>query len=358
MALRPLPTNQFEDWQVYQLGGQAVLHGSDLYGFRSTHNGPFTYPPFAGLLFTPFAGFTETTGGLVMAAATLTALAAIVTILVRYATPAPLAAVLLVCAVVVQTDAVAGNISWGQVNLILAALIVADVLLPHPPWPRGAAIGLAAAIKVTPALFVLYLLTAGQYRAARNAALTGGALTAVAWMTLPEASRDYWFHALWQTGRVGPADGPRNRSVWGLILRLHLLEPYRHLLLIAALLTLLAVVMLRAARAARIGDELLAVSLIGLLSCLLSPITWSHHVVWLIPATALMLHRRAWWTWPTVTTLLLLSTRALHHLMPSPIGDHVIAGQTILLILLVLLLPARAADQGPSMRFERQTSGP
>jgi alpha-1,2-mannosyltransferase len=334
-ALTPSPGHRFMDWQVYQLGGRAVLNGSDLYGFRAPHGGPFTYPPFAGLLFTPFRGCSVTVGGLVMAVATLGALAIIVVILVRHATPAPLPAVLVACAVLIQTDAVAGNISWGQLNLVLAALVVADLLLPRTPWPRGAATGLAAAVKVTPALFIVYLLAAGRYRTARNAVLTGTALTAATWLALPDASRTYWFHALWETRRVGPKESPGNHSVWGLILRLQLPVPFDRLVLATALLTLFLVVMTRAARAARAGDELLAVTLIGFLGCILSPITWSHHVVWLIPAVALLLTRRTWWTWPAVVALVLFSMTSLHDL----IGDQGVAAQTMLLILLALALP-------------------
>jgi hypothetical protein len=96
------------------------------------------------------------------------------------------------------------------------------------------------------------------------------------------------------------------------------------------------VVTIRAARAARAGDELLAVTLIGFLGCIVSPITWSHHVVWLIPAAALLLTRRTWWTWPAVVALVLLSINSLHDLL----GDQAVAAQTVLLILLALVLPA------------------
>jgi alpha-1,2-mannosyltransferase len=337
-VLQPSAADQFVDLQVYRLGGRAVLEGSDLYGFRSAHNGPFTYPPFAALLFTPFAGWTVTAGGLVMAAATFAAFCAIIVMLVRHARPVPLSVVLFSAAVAVQTEAIASNVLWGQVNVVLAALVIADVVLPSTPWPRGLLIGVAVAIKLTPALFIVFLVVSGKYRAARNAMLTATALTAAAWALLPDASRAYWFDALWQTGRVGAADGPRNRSLWGLVLRFDLPEPLRHILLGVALLTLVLVALARAAKAARLGDEMTAVSIVGLSCCLVSPVTWSHHVVWLIPCAALILYRREWWSWPALTAILLLSQRDLQRAIPG-FTDYVVAQQTVLMLLLVVLLP-------------------
>jgi alpha-1,2-mannosyltransferase len=45
----------------------------------------------------------------------------------------------------------------------------------------------------------------------------------------------------------------------------------------------------RAVRAARAGDELTGVTLTGLVTCLVSPIAWTHHFFWVVPAVVVLI---------------------------------------------------------------------
>ena len=55
-------------------------------------------------------------------------------------------------------EPVRNTLNYGQVNVALMALVAADCLAAAPRWPRGALVGLAAAVKLTPAAFVLFFL--------------------------------------------------------------------------------------------------------------------------------------------------------------------------------------------------------
>ncbi|WP_393952601.1 glycosyltransferase 87 family protein [Streptomyces murinus] len=184
--------------------------------------------------------------------------------------------------------------SFGQVNVVLLALVLTDARLLSSGRGRwaGAGIGLAAAIKLTPALFIGLLLLAGRRRAAAQATAVAAAVTALAALVDPAASRFYWTRALWDTSRVGRLDYVSNQSLQGVLARLG--ETGRPLWALAVLGTL-CVWAWRGRRAALAGDWTAAFALTGAAACLVSPITWVHHLVWLLPSFAVLLragHRR------------------------------------------------------------------
>jgi alpha-1,2-mannosyltransferase len=108
---------------------------------------------------------------------------------------------------------------FGQVDLVLLALAVADCAAREPRWPRGALVGLATAIKLVPGVFVVYLWLSGRRRAALTAALVALAVTLAAWLLLPQDSVTYWTSAIFDSGRLGPNSGTSNQSLRGLLLR-------------------------------------------------------------------------------------------------------------------------------------------
>jgi alpha-1,2-mannosyltransferase len=177
--------------------------------------------------------------------------------------------------------------SFGQVNLVLLALVLADCLSLSAGRGRwaGAGTGLAAAVKLTPVLFIALLLLAGRRRAAATAAAVAAAATGLAAWADPAASRFYWTEALWDTGRVGRLDYVSNQSLQGVLARLG--EPGRPLWASAVLLTL-CVWAWRSRRAVTAGNWPAAFALAGTTACLVSPITWVHHLVWLLPSFAVL----------------------------------------------------------------------
>ncbi|WP_308290749.1 glycosyltransferase 87 family protein [Streptomyces cellostaticus] len=264
-----------------------IGHGGRIYDYRvpGTSYG-FTYPPFAALLMLPLAAMGRHTA---IAASLLVNLAALAVVLGVLAGPGPwrhgwfrwsLALCLLAL-----FEPLRDTFSFGQVNLVLLALVLGDAWLLRTGRGRraGAGIGLAAAVKLTPALFIALLLLARRWRAAAVASSTALAATGLAAWAYPGASRFYWTGALWDTSRVGRPDYVSNQSLQGVLARLG--EPDRGLWAGAVLLVLCAWAW-RARRAVTAGDWPAAFALTGAAACLVSPVTWVHHLVWLLPSLA------------------------------------------------------------------------
>ncbi|MBV9098636.1 MAG: DUF2029 domain-containing protein, partial [Frankiaceae bacterium] len=146
----------------------------------------------------------------------------------------------------------------------------------------GVLIGVAAAIKLTPAVFIVYLLVVGRRRAAATAAATFAACTLLAAALLPGDSDRYWTDALFHTERLRSNGGTSNQSLRGMWLRA--LPGHDHAVTVAWLLSAAAVAVIglwRARAMSRRGDEVAAVALVGLTAVLVSPVSWIHHLVWL-----------------------------------------------------------------------------
>jgi alpha-1,2-mannosyltransferase len=266
-----------------------VHHGGRIYDYRvpGTSYG-FTYPPFAALAMLPLAPLGRTAAIVASLVVNLAALAVVLRILAgpgrrrhgwyRWS--------LCLC-LLALFEPLRDTVSFGQVNLVLLALVLGDSLLLTTGRERwaGAGTGLAAAVKLTPALFIGLLLLAGRRRAAGVATAVALAATALAAWADPGASRFYWTEALWDTGRVGRLDYVSNQSLQGVLARLG--EPGRPLWATAVLLTL-CVWAWRARRAVRAGHWAAAFALTGAAACLVSPITWVHHLVWLLPSFAVL----------------------------------------------------------------------
>ncbi|GAB3801764.1 hypothetical protein GCM10027605_19880 [Micromonospora zhanjiangensis] len=150
-------------------------------------------------------------------------------------------------------------------------------------------IGLATAIKLTPGIFIVYLLVTRRWRAAAVASGTAAAATLLAAAAAPDASREFWTEALWNTDRVGSLAYISNQSLQGLVARLDPTHPST-VAWLAAVLATLAVWAWRSRVAVAAGDEPAGLALTGVVGCLVSPVTWVHHLVWLIPALVLLVH--------------------------------------------------------------------
>ncbi|MER6029572.1 glycosyltransferase family 87 protein [Streptomyces sp. NPDC001851] len=273
-----------------------VHHGGRIYDYRvpGTSYG-FTYPPFAALAMLPLALLGRTPAILASLLVNLAAMAVVLRFLAgpgwrrhgwyRWSLGLCLLALF---------EPLRDTFSFGQVNLVLLALVLGDCRLLATGRERraGAGIGLAAAVKLTPALFIGLLLLAGRRRAAGIATAVAAAATGLAAWADPGASRFYWTEALWDTGRVGRLDYVSNQSLQGVLARLG--EPGRPLWATAVLLAL-CVWAWRARRAVTAGDWTAAFALTAAAACLVSPITWVHHLVWLLPSFAVLVragHRR------------------------------------------------------------------
>ncbi|GAB1646418.1 glycosyltransferase 87 family protein [Krasilnikovia sp. MM14-A1259] len=284
----------------------------------------FTYPPFAGLLMAPMAFLSFTVVVAAVTAATVLATAMVLRLLAeriirKSGQPIWFAFLVAVC-LALLFEPVQETIGFGQINMLLLALVVLDLrygVVRGSRW-AGVGIGVATAIKLTPGVFVVYLLIAGRWRAAATAAATVAAATVAGAAIAPDTSRVYWTMALWDTSRVGRASNPNNQSLRGLVARLHLGHATPVLWVLLVLLVAWCW-LVRVRRAAATGDDAGGFALTGLLGCLISPVTWIHHLVWAVPALVRYVDAvrlpawrlgRSWQTYLAATGYLILASRA------------------------------------------------
>lgn len=290
----------FFDLDVYYGTLSSWVHGDgEIYDYLKpgTTYG-FTYPPFAALVMLPLAYMSWAVA--VVVAATVSVLA---TALVLWWLVTPMArrqgwsqwyVFGLLGSLVVAFEPLRETIAFGQINMLLVLLVVADFrwLVARDSRWAGVGIGLAAAIKLTPGIFIIYLLVSRHWRMSITAIGTVVAATVLAAAIAPSASEEFWTRALWDTGRVGDLSYVPNQSLHGFLARLDPAHPDR-LLGLALVLVALGIWASRvrtlptsapAGTAPRVRAEMTGLALTGVVGCLISPITWVHHLVWLLPA--------------------------------------------------------------------------
>ncbi|MET9232072.1 glycosyltransferase 87 family protein [Lentzea sp. NPDC003310] len=267
------------DLRVYLAGGEAWLAGTDLYtaDFRGPNGLPFTYPPFAAMLFGGLAPLPLPLSALLFTAAGL----ALFTAACVVASPRAGFGLAALCLLL---EPLRGGADLGQINMVLIGLVALDCLLPRTPWPRGLLVGLAAALKLTPAIFVLFFLSRGRWRSALTAVATFAACGLTAWLLAPEQSKAFWFRAMLDPERVGGLAYSANQSLRGLLVRLGAPEPVWFAAVVVVLALTVVVV-------PRLRDDLTALVAVAAAGLLVSPVSWSHHWVWIAPAL-LLLHGR------------------------------------------------------------------
>jgi alpha-1,2-mannosyltransferase len=290
------------DLDVYLHGGRALLHGHDLYAPDvAVRQYGFTYPPFAAL---PIALLAPLPTWLALAVDALVFFVALVMVFAASA-PGLLRAVGRSWPAVLLVVAAAGGqpvwetLRLGQINMVLAALVLWDLRPGNAAGWRGALTGIATGIKLTPGLFVVYLLVMREWRAARNAVLAFVGTVALAFAVAPGDSVRYWGTELYATGRIGDPHRIDNQSLLGLLLRELPSDRAAHVLWVPVAAGALFAVLLVARRLTAAGQRILALGVVGVGSCLLAPITWPHHWVWLVPVLCGLV-RSPWWQRTTV----------------------------------------------------------
>jgi alpha-1,2-mannosyltransferase len=297
----------FVDLHIYERGGAAVRAGAPLYALRFPGALAFTYPPFAALA---LAGVTLAPNGLLEPLFTAVSVALLPLLLyltlrldrrsasrpraaasggerlLALDTRGRLALALALSAAALWLEPVWTTLRYGQLDVLLATLVVWDVGREDGARTKGLGIGLAAAIKLTPAIFAVYLLASRRPRAALVAAGTFAATVALGYVTLPGDSREYWGGAFAEPGRVGRIENAANQSLRGALSRvLHTPSVGGVWLCVAALVALVGIAL--AVGAARRGDDARGFSVCALTALLISPVSWSHHWVLALPALVL-----------------------------------------------------------------------
>ena len=294
------------DLEVYRFGVQAWLSGGDMYGTlpeTSDHiTLPFIYPPFAALVLVPLTVVPWTAAWIGLLALSTAALGITFSVVTRRLWPSAgwggalsVASIALPLSLLVQPgkpidfslpaphipafalEPVMQTLEFGQINLILMALVTVDVLAVHPRW-RGVLIGIAAAIKLTPAAFVLYFLLRRDYRAAAIAAISCAVATGLAFLVAPGPSWTFWLDN--PAGGVSGSPFFTNQTFQAVLVRAGVegtLKTVLWLVLSAGLLVL-------AIPAIRRAPAPLALVATAGVALLVSPTSWSHHWVWVAPA--------------------------------------------------------------------------
>jgi alpha-1,2-mannosyltransferase len=282
------------DLLVYRFGAARVLAGQDLYAIGLTgnpHTLLFDYSPFAALCSLPLTFVAPVVAqvlGLVVNVALV--IYVVRTVLVRLGAtdPAELWSLgALLVALVLWLEPVRLSLQLGQVNLVILAVVVADLLGPDTRKWAGVGIGIVAGIKLTPALFIVYLVVLGRRRPAVAASLTFITTVLIGFLMLPRDSNYFWLRGGFHDVARITSDPVANTSLKGLFVRLHVAG-----IPVTVATALLAVVaMTIAVLAWRRGRHVLGLAVVGMSSAALSPFSWSHHWVWVAPLLILLGHR-------------------------------------------------------------------
>ena len=230
------PLHGFFDLHVYRGAVLWWLQGEPLYSFE-LEPGPkgFTYPPFAAVLMVPLTWLPAGPVAILMLAASVAVVGLVTGWLVgpvaRCHGSSPWFPVALAVPAVLALEPIRETLGQGQLNMFLFALVLADVvaLRRGRAW-SGLGIGLATAVKLTPGLFVVFLLLIGRRRAAVVATGTVLAATLLGFVVDAGTSWTYWTSTLWDTSRVGRLANPWNQSVLGLLAYVSDPEPPERLL--------------------------------------------------------------------------------------------------------------------------------
>jgi alpha-1,2-mannosyltransferase len=279
------------DTAVYRDGGIAVRHQpAMLYALRlGPAKLPFIYTPFAALLMAAGSGASFAAWQAGLAVLTIGLLPAVTYLCLGLAgRPAGLAratAAFVIAAVGLWLEPVAMTLFFGQINLVLLALVVGDLALPDRFKGKGIGIGLAAGIKLTPLIFIPYLLCTRRARAAAVGALTFAVTVGLGFALLPHASAVFWREQFTDLG--SRHFHLTNQSLNGVILRLTHAGPGAHAYWQVAAVVVGIAGLATAILASRRGHELLGLVVCGATGLLVSPISWSHHYVFAVPALVL-----------------------------------------------------------------------
>jgi alpha-1,2-mannosyltransferase len=280
------------DIAVYLMGARNLVDGR-LYsvGLPNPPHLPFTYPPFAALVFGPLLAMPERGAQVTWALVNVVALFGLVALSVRAARPGLDGAGIVRWSMVLMAPAywiepVRLTFGFGQVNIVLAVLVLGDLTgylrLGRRTLPRGVMVGIAAAVKLVPLVFIPYLFVTRQTRAAWVSVATFVGCAAAAAVTDPRVSWDYWTRYAVDAKRIGGVFYISNQSLRGAADRLdHRVVSTG--LITAASAAVVVVGVLVAAWAYRTSSSYLGVLVCAATGLLASPITWAHHMVWVVP---------------------------------------------------------------------------
>lgn len=363
------------DLQVYVYAVHDMLAGKNIFETTTPFwNLYFIYPPVAAVLMVPLAFGPYVMWQIIWTAGLVWAQQSV---LKRCGVPRGWKLALAGVAVVVAMEPIRTTLGYGQVNTLLMALVVAD-LLPDAPGekrriPQGTLIGLAAAIKLTPALFVIFAFLIGKKKIALTGIISFIAFTGIGAIFLFGETLEFWGGLAGGNTRTASPLYVGNQSLLGVVFRLAGGSTVSALagMAFAGVLALLSCLV--AAHWWRRGERVFAVALVGLATCLASPLSWTHHFVWILPMAVAVIpvaarHGRlprwaravaaAWVVWVCICLPLAALPYGGNAEANYTAGQQVIANLgPILGVVLIIGLAAQMISQYRSAVSEQTSSG-
>jgi len=282
----------WDDLDVYVRGAAAVIHHEPLYSV-SVRGLPFTYPPFAAVLYAPLELLGEGGARWTLTMASIACYFVVVVVCARRLRVS-LAISGMVGLAGLAFEPFARTILLGQINLVLLALVVVDCLVV-PARYRGMLIGLATGIKILPGAFILFLILKREWWAVGRAFAVFAVTVAVGGLFAPSDTWLFWSGGFINLSRFGPAAiiGGDNQSLSAAFMRLFhdVLPPSIPLLLMSLGVLTLGVV--AAKRQIDAGNDVNGLVCIGFASLLASPVSWTHHWVWAVLALLVLVQSRS-----------------------------------------------------------------
>ncbi|MBC3842259.1 DUF2029 domain-containing protein [Streptacidiphilus sp. 4-A2] len=223
--MRQLERFPMVDMVVYRDEGESVRHSHNLYTMVVPHWHLYaTYPPFAAMLFTWTTLVPLPVLRAVVTCANLALLGALAGLSFRLVgwpgrRTRPLAVALSVL-LGVWLEPVYTTLRYGQINLLIACLVLADLNRPDRARSKGLLIGIATGLKLTPGVFGIYLLLTGRPRAALVSFAGFAGTVLCGWVTLPHSSWNFWTGYLYDSKRVGATWIVDDQSLHGALARL------------------------------------------------------------------------------------------------------------------------------------------
>lgn len=273
------------DFMVYYRAGEAMAHGGNLYDGALYGPLPFTYPPFAGTVFRALAAAPPEMAATLWQLACLGALVSVILgVLVqrRYRLDAGTAALGAAAALAAfALSPVRDSFFYGQINLLLMLLVSLDFLRRRDRL-TGIGVGVAAGLKLTPAFFILVFLAQRRWADAARAVAAFAVTVVVGLLTVPDAMR-FWTSAMFDSSRVGSDTVSASQSLRGFTQRMFTDSPAGTVVWLLLVVVVLALLYIAVQWATRRDNQALVMALGGFGACLVSPFSWHHHWVWVVP---------------------------------------------------------------------------
>jgi alpha-1,2-mannosyltransferase len=345
--LHPLREYDFFDLRIYRDATHVVGSGRPLYRAHLRRGLGFTYPPFAVLAMLPLSWLSlfhaeeaVTFGNIV-----LVAVAAHAAVRLSPRSQGRARAGWIAAAIALWAEPIVSTIGYGQIDLLIAALVTVDLVYGRNSRAGGIGIGLAAALKLTPLIFIPYLLFTRRGRMAGRAMATFALSIVVAFIAVPRDAGEYWGGAVFDVSRVTgrhhlSGGGPANQSLRGALLRFfpdmsHVSAIWLPCCLIVACLGLLLAV-----RVARRGNESYGFLLTAITGLLISPVSWTHHWAIVVPVVLAMVmsveDRGTRWLLIAMSIEIAIASSAIWLVIDDPVGTRLSTGALLLANLYVL----------------------